>query len=60
MPEKIQFWTEFKNSILESRLLWKVQNFKVGLSLSKKLFYCFNESPLKMMKNVEKTVWFER
>ena len=31
--------------------------FKVGLSTSKKKFICFNDSPLKMMKNAFYLMW---
>ena len=43
--------SDFKDAA-EYLLLTDESNFKVGLSPSKKiLFICFDESPLKMMKN---------
>ena len=46
------FFTEHLRAIASARALVIKNRIKVGLSPSKKnCFICFNESPLKMMKN---------
>ena len=50
--KKLYFFLESTRQILKvSKSNKKSQPFKVGLSPSKNCFICFDESPLKVMKN---------